>query len=58
MLGQMIREQIQFAGAIMPRGIDSEVGTLEDPNEDNDPLIIRIPRDNMKGECRFSLGWT
>jgi len=39
MLGQMIREQTRFAGTLMSREIDSEVGTLEDPDEGNDPLI-------------------
>ena len=43
MLGQMIRKQTQFAGTLIPREIDPEVGTLEDHDEDNGPLIsLRI----------------
>jgi len=34
------------------------VGTVEDPDEGNSPLIIRIPRDNMKGKCRSLLNST
>jgi len=39
----------------MLREIHPEVGTLEDLNMGNGPLIIRIPGDNMKGECRSPL---
>ena len=35
----MIRKQTHFAATLMPRERDSEVGTLEDPDEGNDPLI-------------------
>jgi len=31
----MIRENARFSGALIPREIDQEVGTLEDPNEGN-----------------------
>ena len=48
MLGQMIREQTQFAGTPTPREIDPEVGTVEDLDESNCPLIMRVPKDIMK----------
>ena len=35
----MIREQTRFAGTLMPKEIDKEVGTLEDRDEGNGPLI-------------------
>ena len=39
MLGQIIKEQTRFAGTLMPRETDPEVGTLEDPDEVNGLLI-------------------
>jgi len=54
-LGQMIREHTRFTRNLMPRKIDLEVRTLEDPDEGNVPLIIRVLRNNMKGECRSPL---
>jgi len=52
----MIRKQTQFAVTLMSREIDIEVRALEDPDEDSGPLIMRVPGDNMKVECRSSLG--
>ena len=48
--------QTQYARTQIPGKLDLEVGSLEDPEGGNGPLIMRVPRDNMKGECRSPLG--
>jgi len=51
----MVREQTQYAGTLIPRELDPEVGTLVDPDKGSDPLFMRVPRDNVKGEGRSPL---
>ena len=62
MLGQMIKEHTRFAGTLMHREIDPEVGTLEDPNEGNGRLIflgiVRNVSDNLIGTMEHECGLT
>lgn len=46
----MFREQTWYSGILIPRELDPKMGTLEDPNEANGPLNMRIPEDIMKGQ--------
>lgn len=39
----MIRQKTQFAGSLMPREIDPEVGTLENSDESNSPKYVINP---------------
>ena len=57
MFGQVFVEQIQY-GDPNCQGVDLEVGAIEDPDDANGPLIIRIPRDYVKGKCRSPLNST
>ena len=58
MLGQMTREQTWFAGTLMPRQIDPKLGTLEDLDECNGPLIslgiIRNVSDDLTSTMELS----
>ena len=51
----MFREHIRYTGTLIPRELDLKVGTVEDLDKGNGPLIMRIHGDNMKGECRSPL---
>ena len=50
MFRQIITEQTQFAGTLMPREIGPWVGTLDDPDEDNGPLIYPVIIKNVSDD--------
>ena len=44
MHGQMFKKQNQYEVTLIPRELDIEVGTVEDPDEGHSPSIMRVPR--------------
>ena len=51
----MFAEQTRYARTLIPRDLDLEVGTVENRDEGNGPVIMRVPSYNMNDKGRSPL---